>query len=97
MMKKPLAAMLLACHLLVAAMSVSPALHHWLHGHDTDGPDHTCLVTALASGLLDAPAAPPVGASAPVLAAGSLVVVVPARPMSARFVGVLGGRAPPVA
>jgi hypothetical protein len=97
MMKKPLAAMLLACHLLVAAMSVSPALHHWLHGHDADGPDHTCLATALAAGLLDAPTAPPLGATAPALAAEPLVVVAPARPMSARFAGVLGGRAPPVA
>jgi hypothetical protein len=97
MMKKPLAAMLLACHLLVAAMSVSPALHHWLHGHAASEPDHACLVTTLTAGLLDAPTVAPVGASAPALVVEPLVVRAPARPMPARQAGVLGGRAPPVA
>ena len=31
------------------ALAVSPSLHHFFH-HDSDSPEHTCIVTIIASG-----------------------------------------------
>ena len=56
--RRVLAALLLAHLLVLAALSVSPAWHHWLHA-DADNDAHTCAVTLFQRGdTVDAP--PPV-------------------------------------
>jgi hypothetical protein len=97
MMKRPLVAILLACHLLVAALSVSPALHHWLHGDDADEPDHSCLVALAAAGMLDAPVLESIHAKAPERVFALLVGAEPAQPARVPSAGISDGRAPPVA
>lgn len=52
-----LVAALLALQLLVAALAMSPSLHHLLH-HDADAPDHQCAATLLLDGQLDCPETP---------------------------------------
>ena len=96
-MKRPLAAILLACHLLVAALSVSPALHHWLHGDDADAPDHACLVTAAAAGLMDAPEISPINVESSEPMVEPLVITAPKQPWVADCERASGSRAPPLA
>jgi hypothetical protein len=97
MMKRPLAAILLACHLLVAALSDSPALHHWLHGDDADAPDHACLVTAAAAGLMDSPEVSPINVGTPEPMVEPLAIAAPKQPWVADCERASGSRAPPLA
>lgn len=90
-----IAAALLALHVLVVGMAMSPSLHHLLH-QDADSPDHQCAATLLIDGQLDQPDASSI---TPTLA---LVFIEPHRrefPLLALpFVDAAhGGRAPPVA
>jgi hypothetical protein len=97
MMKRPLAAILLACHLLVAALSVSPALHHWLHGDDAGAPDHSCLVTTAATGLMDAPEISPISVETSEPMIEPLAIAAPRQPWVADCERASGSRAPPLA
>jgi hypothetical protein len=97
MMKRPLAAILLACHLLVAALSVSPALHHWLHGDDADDPDHECLATLAAAGMMDCPEVVAATIQAPALLGMSVFLPPQKRDFPAPLESAPGSRAPPLA
>ena len=50
--RRAVTALLIAQLLVVVAMTVSPALHHWAH-HDSDSQDHECAVTLFAHGGCD--------------------------------------------
>ncbi len=96
-MKRPLAAILLACHMLVAALSVSPALHHWLHGDDADAPDHACLVATAMAGLMDAPEVSPITVEISDSAPELLAIAATEQPWMADCERADGCRAPPLA
>jgi hypothetical protein len=58
-LKTVLSALLSLQLLALLALAASPALHHVLH-HDSDKPDHDCLVTIFAKGQLSAAVMTPV-------------------------------------
>ena len=93
---RSLAAGLLALHLLVVTMALSPALHHWLHG-DSESSDHQCAVTAMSDGQLDRPEAAAVAVAQPGIVLEILDPAGPARIASARALALPGERAPPCA
>ncbi len=90
-----LATGLLAAHLLVIAMAMSPALHHWLHG-DADESDHHCAVTAMIDGQLDRPDIQCVQIERPLVVLEIRDASPPAQPLPAFAHASPGGRAPPV-
>ncbi|MEI8235001.1 MAG: hypothetical protein WCH57_09985 [Verrucomicrobiota bacterium] len=50
--RRAIVALLVAQLLVVVAMTVCPALHHWAHP-DADDQDHECVVTLFAHGGCD--------------------------------------------
>ena len=50
--RRAIVALLVAQLLVVVAMTVCPALHHWAH-HDSDDQEHECVVTLFAHGGCD--------------------------------------------
>jgi hypothetical protein len=91
-----LAAAVLAMHLLVVSLAMSPALHDWLH-HDADAQDHQCAVTSMLAGFLDQPAAPDPSAALPAPRVEISLVSEPTQPMTGGPTFRHAGRSPPVA
>ena len=89
-----LAAGLLAAHLLVVAMALSPALHHWLH-RDADESDHQCAVTAMIDGQFDRPDAAGPDVIQPLFFAKTCVQPEPSQPLADFSLASPGERAPP--
>jgi hypothetical protein len=51
--KPAMAGLLAVLVLFFSTAAVSPALHQWLHA-DANSPDHSCVVTTLTKGQVDA-------------------------------------------
>jgi hypothetical protein len=81
-LKTALSVMLALQMLALLALASCPALHHALH-HDSDSPDHHCLVTAFAKGLLSGPEMTPVLVLIPVFVV--CAVLRPSLPLQLLF------------
>lgn len=91
--KSALALVMAGVVLLVAAMAVSPELHHKIHG-DSDAPNHQCAATMFAHGLVDSASADlPVVAPLPLIQTVSPVEI---SFFSPAIENLPAGRAPPV-
>jgi hypothetical protein len=87
---------LLAAHLAVVALAMSPALHQWLHC-DADESDHQCAVTAMIDGQFDRPEAQSLEIIRPLVIAETRDVLNPAQPWPESLHASPGERAPPAA
>lgn len=90
------AAALLALHLLVASMALSPSLHHLLH-QDFDAPDHQCAAVVMSAGLVDQPDLPDSCAIRPVLCALPVASLPCVDPIVGSTRELPGERGPPLA
>ena len=87
---------LIAAHLFVIALTMSPALHHWLHG-DAGESDHHCAVTAMIDGQFDRPETQCFDVAQPPVVFVIRDAADPAQPLPEFLHASPGERAPPLA